>query len=60
MGIYKVKLMRRTGEGKEVTYLYVKAPDTQGGYQKAADKAEAKLEKEKRLGFHAVDVMAVG
>jgi hypothetical protein len=52
--------MRRTGEGKEVTYLYVKAPDTQGGYQKAADKAEAKLEKEKRLGFHAVDVTAVG
>jgi len=60
MATYKVKLMRRTGESKEITYLYVTAPDGQSGYQKAADRAEAKLEKEKRTGFHAVAVNCVG
>jgi hypothetical protein len=60
MAKYRVKLIRGKGEDKEVTYIYVTAPDTRAGYQKAANKAEGKLEALNRPGFQAVNVVAVG
>ena len=60
MGTYKVKLVRGMRESKETEYLYVSAPDTKSGYDKAAKKALAKLQKKKGQGFIVTAVNAVG
>ena len=60
MATYKVKLVRDQGESRETVYLYVNAPGTKAGYDKAADRAQAKMEADKRPGFRIVGVNCVG
>jgi hypothetical protein len=61
MAKYRVELERKGADGsRERDFRYVSAPDTQTGYRKAAEKAEAKLVKAGKLGFRAVSANCVG
>lgn len=61
MATYNVKLEKKLPDGgKVVEYLYVSAPDTTAGYEKARRKAEARMVKAGKLGFRGVQANCVG